>query len=129
MKIRKIADFAAKERLYIMLDKKSANYALVKTGMSTDKLKRRMNGYRTANPLLRLIDTVEIRKGTNIWEVESKFHELLAKQYEHLYGEWYVITDSAEIKAIEKHGFKHFDELKWYVKNRTHYNTRVVDLW
>lgn len=118
-------------RLYIMLDQRSADFALVKTGITSDTLFNRMRKYKTANPLLTLVATCEVRKGKDLRKVESLFFNYYRKTrgYNHFVGEWIEMTSKKDIAAIRKNGFEFFTDLKGYIKKVTYYNMPVYQLW
>lgn len=119
------------DRLYIMIDERNPSYALVKAGITSDTLKNRFHHYRTANPLLELVATCEIRKNQDLKTVESMFFEYLRneKGYEHIFGEWVVIDNAEDIKAIKEQGFRFFEKLFYRTKNNAFYNAQVYKLW
>ena len=120
-----------KDRLYIMLDQKAADYALVKAGITSDTLKNRFHNYRTSNPMLTLVATCEIRKNQDLHDVEDKFFEYFRneKGYDHVFGEWVAITNAADIEAIRTQGFRFFGKYFYRTKNNTFYNKMVYELW
>ncbi|MBR4155414.1 MAG: GIY-YIG nuclease family protein [Bacteroidales bacterium] len=117
------------ERVYIMLDKKSEDFALAKVGLTADTLYNRCHAYKTGNPLLQLVAVAEIRKNQTLKKVEKMFHEALGNDFEHLCGEWYIIQDKETIKAIEENGFKFFGKLNYRIKKREMINSTIVNLW
>jgi len=119
------------DRLYIMLDRKSRDFALMKSGITSDTLKSRFHCYRTSNPMLQLVATCEIRKNQDLKVVEQMFFDFLRveKGYEHVFGEWVAITNEEDIEAIEKEGFRFFEKLFYRTKNNTYYNMEVRQLW
>lgn len=119
------------ERLYIMLDQKSDNYALLKTGITRDTLKHRFQNYRSLNPMVELVATAEIRKRQNLENVEEMIFDFFRneKGYNHLFGEWVEITNAEDIASIRENGFKFFGKLWYRTKNNTYYNTMVYKLW
>lgn len=119
------------ERLYIMLDQKSDDYALVKAGITRDTLKNRFHNYRTTNPMLELVATAEIRQRQHLEIVEEMLFDYFRteKGYDHLFGEWVAITNAEDIAEIRKNGFKFFGKLWYRTKNNTYYNTMVYELW
>lgn len=118
-------------RLYMMLDRKSRNFALVKAGITSDTLKSRFHCYRTSNPMLQLVATCEIRKNQDLKNVEKMFFEFFREEkgYDHVFGEWVAITNEEDIDAIEKEGFRFFEKLFYRTKNNTYYNMEVCKLW
>lgn len=118
-------------RLYIMLDRKSKNFALVKEGITSDTLKNRFHCYRTSNPMLKLVATCEIRKNQDLKNVEKLFFEFFREEkgYNHIFGEWVAITNKEDIDTIEKEGFRFFEKLFYRTKNNTFYNMEVYKLW
>ena len=119
------------DRLYIMLDQKAPDFALVKGGITSDTLKNRFHCYRTSNPMLVLIATCEIRKNQDLKDVEQKFFDFFreVKGYDHVFGEWVAITNAKDIEAIKREGFRFFEKLFYRTKNNTYYNTEVYKLW
>ena len=120
-----------KDRLYIMLDQKAPNFALVKDGITSDTLKNRFHCYRTSNPMLQLVATAEIRKNQDLREVEDLMFDYLRteKGYDHVFGEWIAITNAEDIEAIKREGFRFFGKLFYRTKNNTFYNKMVYELW
>ena len=119
------------DRLYIMLDRKSRDFALMKSGITSDTLKNRFHCYRTSNPMLQLVATCEIRKNQNLKIVEEMIFDFLREEkgYDHVFGEWVAITNAEDIEAIEKDGFRFFEKLFYRTKNNTYYNMEVYKLW
>ncbi len=119
------------ERLYIMLDQKRINYALLKTGITRDTLKHRFHNYRSLNPMVELVATAEIRQRQHLETVEEMIFDFFRteKGYEHVFGEWVAVTNAEDIEAIRKEGFKFFDKLWYRTKNNTYYNKVVCELW
>lgn len=119
------------ERLYIMLDQKTEDYALVKAGITRDTLKNRFHNYRTSNPMLELVATAEIRQRQHLEIVEDMLFDYFRneKGYDHLFGEWVEITNAEDIIEIREKGFKFFGKLWYRTKNNTYYNTMVYELW
>lgn len=119
------------ERLYIMLDQRREDFALVKAGITKDTLKNRFHCYRTTNPMLELIATAEIRKRQHLETVEEMMFDYFRKEkgYDHYFGEWVAITNAEDIQAIREEGFKFFGKLWYRTKNNTFYNTVVYKLW
>lgn len=117
------------ERVYVMLDKKSEDFALAKVGLTADTLFNRLHSYKTGNPLLELVAIAEIRKNQTLRKVEKMFHAELDDKFENLCGEWYVINDKETIKEIEENGFKYFGKLNYRIKKRQMVNMAIVNLW
>ncbi len=119
------------DRLYIMLDQKAPDFALVKGGITSDTLKNRFHCYRTSNPMLVLVATCEIRKNQDLKDVEQKFFNFFreVKGYDHVFGEWVAVTNAEDIEAIKREGFRFFEKLFYRTKNNTYYNTEVYKLW
>lgn len=118
------------ESVYVMLDRKGINLALVKTGLTADTFRNRFHCYKTSNPWLQCVAVANLRKGQNLKKVEKMFHKALAENFELVCGEWYKITDSALIDEIEKDGFQFFGKhLNWYIKNKEMINTTIAELW
>lgn len=119
------------DRLYIMLDRKANNRALVKVGITEDTLKNRIHCYRTSNPLLELVAVSEVRTNYDLHAVEDLFFDYLreTKECEHIFGEWLEIIGEEEIEAVATLGFKYFDKLFYRVKNIEFYNIEVCKLW
>ena len=119
------------ERLYIMLDQKREDYALLKTGITRDTLKHRFHNYRSLNPMVELVATAEIRQRQHLETVEEMIFDFFRteKDYDHVFGEWVAITNAEDIKAIRENGFKFFGKLWYRTKNNTYYNTMVYELW
>ena len=119
------------DRLYIMLDRKERNRALVKVGITQKPLKSRMHCYRTSNPLLELVAVSEVRTNYDLHIVEELFFKYLreTKECDHIFGEWLEIIGEEEIEAVATLGFKYFDKLFYRVKNIEFYNVEVRELW
>ena len=119
------------DRCYIMLDRKGADLALVKVGITSDTLKNRIHSYRTANPFLELVAICEVRKNQNLHKVEEMFFDYMreVRGYEHAFGEWVVVTNAADIDAIETEGFRFFEKLFYRTKNNEFYREQVRNLW
>ena len=120
-----------KDRLYIMLDQKGTDFALVKAGITSDTLKNRFHCYRTSNPMLLLVATAEVRKNQDLHAVEDAFFDFFRnkKGYDHVFGEWIAVTNAADIEAIKTQGFRFFEKLFYRTKNNTFYNKMVYELW
>lgn len=119
------------DRVYIMVDQKSPDFALVKAGITSDTLKNRFHCYRTSNPMLLLVATAEVRKNQDLHKVEDMFFDFfrIQKGYEHVFGEWIAITNAEDIEAIKTQGFRFFQKLFYRTKNNTFYNKMVYELW
>lgn len=120
-----------KDRLYIMLDQKGTDFALVKAGITSDTLKNRFHCYKTSNPMLLLVATAEIRKNQDLHAVEDALFDFFRnkKGYGHVSGEWIAVTNAADIEAIKTQGFRFFEKLFYRTKNNTFYNKMVYELW
>ena len=119
------------DRLYIMIDQKAENFALVKGGISRDVLRNRFHSYRTSNPMLELVCTCETRKNQDLENVEQLVFDFLrdVKGYDHFCGEWVAVTNAEDIEAIRRDGFKFFEKLYYRTKNNTYYNLPIYQLW
>lgn len=116
------------ERLYLMADRKM-DCLLVKVGITRDKLANRFYQYSTANPMLVLVATTEIRKNQDLENVEKLILDFFCSKGAHYYGEWVKITDVETIEAIENQGFKALEKLWYRTKNHKMYNEEVCNLW
>ena len=117
------------ERIYIMLDKKSDDVALVKTGKSADNLRNRFHAYKTGNPWLECVAICEIRKKQTLSNVEKLFHIFCEENFTHVCGEWYLIEGKDEIEKIETMGFNYFGKLVYRIKAKENINKKVCELW
>ena len=119
------------DRLYLMIDQKAVDFALVKDGISRDFLRNRFHSYRTSNPMLELVCVCEPRKNQDLETLEQLMFEFLhnEKGYDHFCGEWVAVTSAEDIEAIRRDGFKFFENLYYRTKNNTYYNKAVCELW
>ncbi len=120
-----------KSRVYIMIDQRAPDFALVKNGISADTLKNRFNQYRSSNPMLTLVATAEVRSNQNLETVEKMLFEYCRteKGYNHFYGEWMVIDNAEDIEALKREGFRFYGKMFYRLKNQTFYRKMVCELW
>ena len=116
-------------RIYLMLDRKGLDCALVKIGITADILKNRLCKYKTTNPWLECIAICEIRKTQNLMEVEKLFHQFCKDHFTFICGEWYLMTGEKEIEELATKGFDYFGKLKYRVKNKEMINKKICDMW
>ena len=90
------------DRIYIMMDRKSEDYALVKTGKSADTLYNRMHSYKTGNPWLIFLAVCEIRKRQTLSNVEGLFHRFCEENFTPICGEWYLVEGKEWYKELTK---------------------------
>lgn len=130
-KIAKTLETGKADRVYIMVDQKAPDFALVKAGITSDTLKNRFHCYRTSNPMLLLVATAEVRKNQDLHKVENMFFDFFRneKGYDHVFGEWIAVTNAEDIEAIKTQGFRFFQNLFYRTKNNTFYNKMVYELW
>lgn len=117
------------DRIYIMMDRKSEDCALVKTGKSADTIYNRMHSYKTGNPWLVFLAVCEIRKRQTLSNVEGLFHRFCEENFTPVCGEWYLVEGKEEIDKIEEMGFNYFGKLIYRIKQKEMVNKRVCELW
>lgn len=117
------------DRIYIMLDKKTEDCALVKTGKSADTLYNRFHSYKTGNPWLVCLAICKIRKRQTLSNVENLFHTFCEENFKPLCGEWYLVEGKEEIAKIEEMGFNYFGKLTYRIKEKEMVNKKVCELW
>ena len=117
------------EWLYIMIDKKDNDCALIKTGLSRDTLYNRFHHYKTGNPWLVCLAVCEVRKRQNLAKVEKLFHAFCEENFPFICGEWYLVEGKEEIKKIEEMGFDYFGKLTYRIKGKEIVNKKVCELW
>lgn len=115
--------------LYIMMDRKGADIALVKNGLSADTLYNRFHSYKTSNPWLECVAICKTRKNQNLKKVEHLFHEYCNEHFEHVCGEWYIVRGEEEINKIATQGFNYFGKLTYRVKAKEMVNRKIFEMW
>lgn len=120
-----------KNYVYIMMDKKADDLALVKCGQTTSTLRDRFHAYKTSNPFLECVAISEVKKTYSLNYVEDLMHFLCDnhKQLSFLCGEWYVVRGKEEIEKIQNKGFLYFRGVNSTLKNKEMVNQKICEMW
>lgn len=120
-----------KNYMYIMMDRKADDIALVKCGQTTTTLRDRFHSYKTSNPFLECVAISEVKKTYSLDYVEDLIHALCEKHKKmtFLCGEWYIIKGKKEIEKLQNKGFLYFRGVNSALKNKEMINQKIYEMW